>query len=96
MPARQIFFILPRRVVCASVRSEASMAALVRAAAARRGRIEGWDIGKGGAGVGGWRYGGGASPLCSIARQRARSAASSGHRAWSRLKTSIALATLRP
>jgi hypothetical protein len=36
---------LPRRVVCASVRSEASMAALVRAAAARRGRIEGWDIG---------------------------------------------------
>ena len=53
-PARQIFFILPRRVVCAS-RSDASMAALVRAAAARRGRTEGWDIGKGGAGAGGWR-----------------------------------------
>ena len=51
MPARQIFFILPRRVVCASTRSDASMAALVRAAAARRGRIEGWDIGKGGAGA---------------------------------------------
>ena len=94
-PARQIFFILPRRVVCAS-RSDASMAALVRAAAARRGRTEGWDMGKGGAGAGGWRNDGGASPLCSIARQRARSAASSGHRAWSRLKTSIALATLRP
>ena len=95
-PACQIFFILPRRVVCASVRSDASMAALVRAAAARRGRTEGWDMGKGGAGAGGWRNGGGASPLYSIARQRARSAASSGHRAWSRLKTSIALATLRP
>ena len=39
MPARQIFLILPRRVVCASTRSDASMAALVRAAAARRGRI---------------------------------------------------------
>ena len=54
------------------------------AGAARRGRTEGWDIGKGGAGAagGGWRNGGGASPLCSIARQRARSAASSGHRAW--------------
>ena len=50
-PARQIFFILPRRVVCASTRSDASMAALVRAAAARRGRIEGWDIGTGGAGA---------------------------------------------
>ena len=48
-PACQIFFILPRRVVCASVRSDASMAALVRAAAARRGRSEGWDMGKGGA-----------------------------------------------
>ena len=45
------------------------MAALVRAAAARRGRTEGWDIGKGGAGAGGWRNDGGASPLCSIARQ---------------------------
>ena len=55
MPARQIFLILPRRVVCASARSDASMAALVRAAAARRGRTEGWDIGKGGAGAGGWR-----------------------------------------
>ena len=55
------------------------------AGAARRGRTEGWDIGKGGAGAagGGWRNGGGASPLCSIARQRARSAASSGHCAWS-------------
>ena len=84
MPARQIFFILPRRVVCASTRSDASMAALVRAAAARRGRIEGWDIGKGGAGAGGWRNDGGRSPLCSIARQRARSAASSGHRARGR------------
>ena len=63
MPARQIFFILPRRVVCASVRSDASMAALVRTAAARRGRTEGWDIGKGGAGVGAWRYGGGASTI---------------------------------
>ena len=49
------------------------MAALVRAAAARRGRTEGWDIGKGGAG--GWRNDGGAPPLCSIARQRARPAA---------------------
>ena len=39
------------------------MAALVRAAAARRGRTEGWDIGKGGAGAGGWRCDGGASPL---------------------------------
>ena len=68
-PACQIFFILPRRVVCASVRSDASMAALVRAAVARRGRTEGWDMGKGGAGAGGsWRNGGGASPLCSIAR----------------------------
>ena len=84
-PARQIFFILPRRVVCAS-RSDASMAALVRAAAARRGRTEGWDMGKGGAGAGGWRNDGGASPLCS-----ARGQPSSGHRAWSRLKTSIAL-----
>ena len=54
-PACQIFFILPRRVVCASVRSDASMAALVRAAAARRGRTEGWDMGKGGAGAGGRR-----------------------------------------
>ena len=63
MPARQIFFILPRRVVCASTRSDASMAALVRAAAARRGRIEGWDIGMGGAGAGGWRYGGGGHNL---------------------------------
>ena len=52
-PACQIFFILPRRVVCASVRSDTSMAALVRAAAARRGRTEGWDMGKGGAGAGG-------------------------------------------
>ena len=42
-------------MVCASTRSDASMAALVRAAAARRGRTEGWDIGKGGAGAGGWR-----------------------------------------
>ena len=55
-PACQIFFTLPRRVVCASVRSDASMAALVRAAAARRGRTEGWDMGKGAArGAGGWR-----------------------------------------
>ena len=30
LPARQIFFILPRRVVCASARRDASMAALVR------------------------------------------------------------------
>ena len=59
MPAPQSFFILPRRVVCASARSDASMAALVRAAAARRGRTEGWDIGKGGAGAGGWRCDGG-------------------------------------
>ena len=57
---------MPRRVVCASTRSDASMAALMRAAAARRGRIEGWDIGTGGAGAGGWRNDGGASPLCSI------------------------------
>jgi hypothetical protein len=58
-PACQILFIRPRRVVCASSRSDASMAALVRAAAARRGRTEGWDTGKGGAGAGGWRNGGG-------------------------------------
>ena len=49
----RFFFILPRRVVCASARSDASMAALVRAAAARRGRTEGWDMGMGGAGAGG-------------------------------------------
>ena len=50
----------------------------------RRGRAEGWDIGKGGAGAAGGETAAALrrSPLCSIARQRARSAASSGHRAW--------------
>ena len=43
------FFLHPAeaRIVCASARSDASMAALVRAAAARRGRTKGWDIGNG-------------------------------------------------
>ena len=79
---------LPRRVVCTSARSDASIAALVRTAAARRGRTRGWDMGMGSAGAGGCWKGGGASPLCSIVRHLARSAASSGQRAWSRLKTS--------
>ena len=53
----------PKRVDCASSLSEASMAALVRTAAARRGRTSGWEMGMGSMGAGGWRKAGGASPL---------------------------------
>ena len=77
-------------------RLDASIAALVRVAAARRGRTRKCDIGIGTGGGGACRKPSGASPLRSIVRHAPRSAASSGQRAGSRSKVSIALATVRP
>ena len=54
-----VFFIAPWRVDCACVRSKASVAALVLAAASRRGHTR-CEMGMGSAGAGGWRNDGGA------------------------------------
>ena len=61
------------------------MAALVRAAAARVGRVI--AMGMGSIGAGARRKPAGASPLRSMARHATRSAASSGQRARSSRKT---------
>ena len=80
-------------VVCASIGSQRRVEVDGGVSAHRRSTP---GAHKGVGDMGGCRKDGGASPLCSIARYPARSAASSGQRAWSRLKTSIALAMLRP
>jgi hypothetical protein len=80
------FLILPRRAYSLRLGSQRRVNCGVSAhrRTARRGRTRGWDMSMGSAGAGGCWKGGGASPLCSIVRHLARSAASSGQRAWSR------------
>ena len=78
----------------ASAARTPSSAALVAAATRRAGFVR--EIGSGGGGEGAGQNAGGARPVCSIPRQAARSAASSGQRVTSSPNLSRALKMLRP
>ena len=64
----RFFLTMPSRDTPASSRTEASMAALVRSAARRRGRTRKCEMGIGTAGGGGLRKVGGGAPSRSIVR----------------------------